>query len=202
MLFFNSMQKQELYQGKKNIGMNDNITEAIRVWQNDVNQLDGLSQMTYVDTRFSLADDLLLYGDKMSMANSLEARVPMLDNDLMAFVEKLPPQFRLRRNIHKYLYRKAVADWVQPEVLQRPKRGFETPMDNWLTRDLQSFAHDLWFSSSAASRTYFNSAFLQKLLVEHASKRVDHRRQIFCLLSFEIWHRIFVDRQSVGELSG
>jgi asparagine synthase (glutamine-hydrolysing) len=188
---FSHKQKAHLY-NQDWLPRLDQTTSAIRVWQHEVAHLDGLAQMMYVDARFSLSDDLLLYGDKMSMAVSLEARVPMLDLELMSFIERLPSQMRLKGCTHKYLYRKAISAWLPLEVLRRPKRGFDTPMDKWLAGDLQSYARALWFASDSASRIYFNMVYLDQLLHEHASGRVDHRRQIYSLLSFEIWHRLFV----------
>ncbi len=178
------------------------IEAPIRAWQEEVAFLDGVSQMTYVDARLSLADDFLLYGDKMSMAHSLEARVPMLDLELMAFAERLPPEMRLRGRTHKYLYRKAVAAWLPQDVLRRPKMGFETPMDKWLRGDLASYAKDMLFSAGSLSREYFRPDYVERMLAEHVSGRSDHQRQLFLLLSLELWHRLFVQKMSVAELSG
>ncbi len=184
------------------ISTESELVNSVQMWQRDVAHLDGLSQMMYVDSRFSLSDDLLLYGDKMSMAVSLEARVPMLDLDLMAFVEGLPSHWRLHGRTHKYLYRKAIAAWLPQDVLQRPKRGFDTPMDKWLGKNLQDYLRQLWFGADSACKFYFNLSYLEKLLVEHASGRFDHRRQLFSLISFELWHRIFVNQQSPESLAG
>lgn len=197
---FTPAQKILLY-NKFKIGQTYKASDSVRVWQRDVSHLDGLAQMMYVDARFSLSDDLLLYGDKMAMAVSLEARVPMLDLELMRFVESLPSNMRLRGRTHKYLYRKSISTWLPSEIIRSPKRGFDTPMDQWLARDLQSYARSLWFSSESASRSFFNLNYLERLLQEHASRRIDNRRQIFCLLSLEIWHRIFIKQQFVEDLS-
>jgi len=132
---------------------------------------------------------------------SLEARVPMLDLELMAFVEALPSHLKLRGRTHKYLYRQAVAAWLPADVLQRPKRGFETPMDQWLGRDLRSYVHDLCLGAGAACRDYFSAPYVARLLDEHARGRADHRRQLFSLVSFELWYRLFVRRQSLEGLA-
>jgi asparagine synthase (glutamine-hydrolysing) len=195
---FNSAGQAALRNGRAGVARPE---DAVRIWQRDVDNLPGLAQMLYVDSRLSLADDLLLYGDKMSMAVSLEARVPMLDLDLMAFVERLPPALKLRHGVHKWLFRRAVAAWVPPEVLRRPKRGFETPMDRWLGTSLQGYVRDLWFSSDSAARRFFHVPYLEQLLGEHAAGRRDNRRQIFSLISFELWHRLFIDRQSPESLA-
>lgn len=196
---FSEAQKGELYAADRTAA---DVAAVVGAWQRDVADLDGLAQMTYVDARLSLPDDLLLYGDKMSMAVSLEARVPMLDVELMAFVESLPSDLRLRGRTHKYLYRKAVAGWLPPDVLARPKRGFETPMDRWLGRDFQEYARELWFTPQSLCGERFKRDYLERLLSEHASGRADHQRQLFLLLSLEIWQRLFIKGDSVGELTG
>ncbi len=196
---FGASQKNQLYRQRSSFS-SGLIVEAVQKWQNEVSHLDSLAQMMYVDTRFSLPDDLLLYCDKMSMAVSLEARVPMLDLELMKFVENLPSHFRLKKLNHKYLYRKAIAAWIPQEVLKRPKRGFDTPMDRWLKGDLQQYTRKLCFSSEAACRNYFNLDYIDQLLKEHASGHADFRRQIFCLLSFELWHRLFIDEQEIDDI--
>src|SRR5207245_8294673 len=93
--------------------------ESLRRLQSDVEDLDPLTQMLYIDTRASLPDDLLMVGDKTSMANSLEARVPFLDHRLVEFIETLPPTLKLRHFQGKYLHKKAVRKWLPRRVVYR-----------------------------------------------------------------------------------
>ncbi|HET9130282.1 MAG TPA: asparagine synthase C-terminal domain-containing protein, partial [Terriglobia bacterium] len=105
---------------------------ALRELQKEVSTLDALTQMLYLDTRTNLPDDLLMVGDKTSMANSLEARVPLLDFRIVEFVESLPPNLRLRPLCAKYLHKKAIEKWLPNEVVYRQKKGFINPVDKWL----------------------------------------------------------------------
>jgi len=194
---FSEEQKRLLYGGGPD---GPDVTEPIRAWQREVAHLDGVSQMTYVDTRLSLPDDFLLYGDKMSMAHSLEARVPMLDLELVAFAESLPSDLRLKGRTHKYLYRKAVAGLLPADVLARPKMGFETPIDAWLRQDLESYARELLFAPDSLSAAHFDVKYLERLLAGHVAGRADHRRQLFLLLSLELWQRLFLKGVPVSEL--
>jgi len=104
---------------------------VIDYWRRGIEDLGPFVQMAYVDTRLSLSDDLLTYGDKMLMAASVEARVPFLGIDYMRLVEKLPPGLSIRGRTHKYIHKKAIAKWLPPDVIGRRKRGFETPVDRW-----------------------------------------------------------------------
>lgn len=171
----------------------DPITQR---WHNDVGHLDGLTQMTYMDARLSLADNLLLYGDKMSMAVSLEARVPLLDLDLMHFVERIPPHFKIRGRTRKYILRKAVSKWVPREVLERKKIPFQSPIDAWLRRDMTAQVKDLLLSEDAACAQYFRPDAVRRMIDDHLSGREDFWRLLLALIVFELWHRQFIDASS------
>jgi len=176
---------------------NFDIREPIAYFQRDVSHLDTLAQLLYVDTRTSLPDDLLLYGDKMSMANSLEARVPLLDVDLVNFIESLPTDLKLRGLTGKYIHRKACERWLPESVIKRPKKGFETPVDVWFQRSLDGFVRDAVLAPGSACSRYFETGFIVNLLDEHRARKRDHRRRIYALLSFELWHRRFIDQAVV-----
>jgi asparagine synthase (glutamine-hydrolysing) len=167
-------------------------TEPIRFWQQDVEHLDGLSQLLYIDTRLSLPDDLLFYGDKLAMANSLEARVPMLDVELLEFVESLPPALKLRGMTGKYAHKKAARRWLPESIVHRRKKGFATPVDGWFQNELDHYVRSTLLGPHAACRSYFQPGAIETLLREHRQGRRDHRRRIFALLSFELWHHRFL----------
>ena len=165
---------------------------VIDYWRRDVQELDPLVQMTYVDARLWLSDDLLTYGDKMSMAASVEARVPFLDVDYMRVVEALPAHLRIRGRTQKYIHKKVIAKWLPQEVIQRPKRGFDTPIDRWFRSELSGFVRDTLLGQDAACPQFFHRQAIDELLGEHISGRQDNRRQLFSLLVFELWHRQFI----------
>lgn len=169
-----------------------NTNESVALWQSDVNHLDGLDQMTYIDSRFSLADNLLLYGDKMSMAASIEARVPFLDLELMKFVESIPSNFKIKGFTQKYILKKAVSKWIPKDVIKRKKIGFTTPVDSWFRKDLWDSMNEQLLSSDAACRYYFKPDTIKAMLNDHKIGRHDYKRQLFSLLTFEIWHEIFL----------
>jgi len=166
--------------------------EPLRGLQGEVAHLDSLAQLLYLDTRLSLPDDLLLYGDKMAMANSLEARVPLLDRELVEFVESLPVSLKMRGFTGKYVHKRAAERWLPRATIHRRKKGFTTPVDVWFQKELDGFARDTLLSPGSACRDLFEPLFVEQLLVEHRDRRHDHRRRIFALLSFELWHRRFL----------
>jgi asparagine synthase (glutamine-hydrolysing) len=165
---------------------------SIALWQRDVGALDDLSKMLYVDARTSLADNLLLYGDKMAMAVSLEARVPFLDLELMALAESLPAAMKIRGRNQKRILKKAMEGWLPPRLVNRKKIGFTTPIDQWLRTDLRTQVEERLLSEGSACREYFDPDTVRGMVLDHTQGRHDHKRSLFTLLTFEIWHDLFI----------
>ena len=182
--------KERLY--KRGCRPEDATGDVAALWQPDVAGLDGLSQMLYVDARLPLSDNLLLYGDKLSMAVSLETRVPLLDLELMRFVERIPPGLKIHGLTRKYILRKAVARWVPPEVLDRRKIPFQSPIDRWLRSDLTAHVRDLLLAPGSACSDRFDRATLAAIVDEHVRGRHDHKRLLLSLVVYELWHQQFI----------
>ncbi|MBT6588552.1 MAG: asparagine synthase (glutamine-hydrolyzing) [Rhodospirillaceae bacterium] len=145
--------------------------------------------MMRVDTRMNLADDLLLYGDKTSMARSLEARVPMLDIELVNFVESLPLKYRLALQQSKIVHKKMAAHYLPPAIVQRPKRGFQVPFGEWSRGPWRDYIEDALLAADAPHLDYLDRGALSKLWQDHLSNRRDRSRQIFALLMLALWWR-------------
>ncbi len=153
---------------------------------------DALEQALYLDTRMFLPDCLLLYGDKTSMASSLEQRVPFLDVELMRFVERVPARMRLRGLRRKWLYRRALRGLVPQEALERRKHPFATPYDDWLRTSLGGEVERLYAPGSALS-DLISPGTVTELVGEHRRGRADHKRILYCLLELGHWHRLFIE---------
>jgi asparagine synthase (glutamine-hydrolysing) len=154
---------------------------------------DGMSQMLYVDARTLLADGLLMYGDKLSMAASLEARVPFLDLELMALAESLPARVKIRRGRRKWVLKQALEPWLAPSTRRRRKIGFDVPVDEWFRAELRGPVEERILDPSSACSAFLEPQTLRRMIAEHASGRHDHKRALFALLSFELWHERFVE---------
>jgi asparagine synthase (glutamine-hydrolysing) len=159
----------------------------------DTDATDPLSRMLYVDTKLWLPDDLLARGDKMSMAASLEARVPLLDHKLVEFAASLPPHMKLRGLARKYLLKKVARRWLPSQVVDRKKQGFPMPFSVWFRGRVRPFVRDLLSPGTIQRRGYFNAGYVQKLLDQHEAGTADHGALLWGLLSVELWHRIFLD---------
>lgn len=166
--------------------------QSIQRLQRDVDQLDPLSQMVYIDTRGNLPDDLLMVGDKTAMANSLEARVPFLDYRIVEFAESLPPNFKLRGRTGKYLHKRAVEKWLTKSMVYQKKKGFANPVNRWLQTHMLGFVRECLLSESSGARNYFDRRFIHQLISDHENGVQNYQRHIYLLLSFELWHRRFI----------
>jgi len=164
----------------------------IETWRRRVDHLDPLGQMLYVDSRVWLADDLLLYGDKLSMAHGLEVRVPFLDRDLMRQVEAFPTRYRVGLRRPKRLHRAALEHRLPAHILARPKQGFDTPVDRWFrTLWLPRLPEWLW-GRDAFLPSILHPEGVQRIVAEHRDGVRDHQRRLYTLLALEFWGRRFL----------
>lgn len=140
--------------------------------------LTPLELMARTDTYTWLADELLLYGDKMCMAHSVEMRVPFLDNEVVDLVERMPGSIRLRRQ-HKYILKKIALKYLPAEIVYRPKRGFTLPILKWLKKELQNPLRGWLTNTQHPVHEFINPTFIAKLLDMYArGKEKDHRKAI------------------------
>lgn len=159
---------------------------------------DLVNRMLYVDTKTWLPDDLLLKADKMTMANSIELRVPLLDHRLLEFAASLPGNYKVRGLTKKYIARKVLRNRVPKEVLNRKKAGFPIPYDSWLRTDLKDWLHSLLLDHKTVSRGYFKKDAVEKLLSEEL-RTGNYSKEVFSLAILELWHRSFFGTSSAAE---
>ena len=162
-----------------------------------VGDADFLHQMLYLDTKIFMTSLNLTYNDKMSMASSVEVRVPFLDRELAEFVAwKVPPRLKLKGSLRpttKYILRRAMRDILPPEVLRQPKAGFAAPVDYWLAHDLKEMVDDLLSESQIRKRGMFRPEAVRRFVDEHASGRQDWSMQLWQFLTLETWMQVFLD---------
>jgi len=158
----------------------------------DVSGRPLLDQALYLDTRMFLPDGILVCNDKMSMAASLELRVPFLDVELMRFVERIPARVRVRPRAGKRLHRMAMDRLLPAGIADRPKHGFSTPYDDWLRSSLGEEVERRYARDEALGELVAPPA-VARLVDEHRRGRTDHKGILFCLLELSQWHRAFIE---------
>ena len=155
---------------------------------------DYVSTLQHIDLATYLPGDILAKVDAMSMAVSLESRVPLLDHRLMEFLATVPSTFKLRNGRGKYLLQRAMAQDLPGEILTRRKMGFGVPLGAWFRRELRDMARDVLLGAPARERGLFRPSEVESLLATHDSGRRDCSARLWSLICFELWMRQWADR--------
>ena len=144
--------------------------------------------------------ELLMKQDQMSMAASIESRVPFLDDRLVEHVAAIPGDVKLPGWQTKVMLRAAVQDLIPPEILTRPKMGFPVPIGRWFREGFAPIVDEFVLGPRAEARGYFHRVALQRMVTEHRSRRGDHADALWLLVNLEIWLRIFCDGEAPGDV--
>jgi asparagine synthase (glutamine-hydrolysing) len=153
---------------------------------------DPLGRMLYVDTRFYLPGDMLVKVDRMSMATSLEARVPFLDHRLVEYAAKIPSRVKFPGGKKKYLLKKGLEPLLDHDLLYRKKAGFNVPKNQWLRSELRELVGDTLAPQRLQRHGLLDPAVVERLLGEHQKRRADHSFAIWSVLIFQLWYDRFV----------
>lgn len=159
-----------------------------------------LNRMLYLDTKLWLPDYLLLRGDKLTMAQSIESRVPLLDHKVVEFAAQLPPHLKLKGLTRKYLLKKIGANLLPPQIVSRTKKGFPIPIGQWFRHEARSFIFDLLSPSIVKRRALFDHNVVAQLLKEHDSGFANHSMLLWGLAGVELWHRVFIDSKTDSKI--
>ena len=193
---FTGLNRQLLYtdEFRKQLGTNGGVIAEFRAYAEIVNTGEPLDQLLLIDSKTYLPGDILTKVDRMSMAVSLEARVPLLDHKLIEFVMRIPASMKMSGLETKYIFKKAVNDLVPQEILNRPKQGFGMPIQKWINEQLRERIRDTLHGLRARQRGYVNPHYLNVLLDEHERGRRDHSYALWSLFMLELWHQTFEDQ--------
>jgi len=156
---------------------------------------DLIDKISYTDITTYLPEDLLVKMDIAGMANSLEARSPFLDHQLIEFTASIPSNWKLKGITTKYILKKTFEDFLPKEILQRGKQGFGLPIGKWLRDDLNEFVKSILFSEKAQRRKCFNWQNIKILVNRHLEGKEDHGYRLWALVVLELWHKIFIDKE-------
>jgi asparagine synthase (glutamine-hydrolysing) len=159
---------------------------------NRVSEFDDVTKMQYLDIHTWLCGNILMKADKMSMANSLELRVPFIDVKVFEIASKIPTKYKITHSTTKYVLREAMKDIVPPEITYRKKLGFPVPIRYWLKKDFYKWAKELICDSRVDH--WINKDFVLFMLNEHKEGRIDYSRQLWTVLIFMLWHQIYMER--------
>ena len=192
---FTRLNKRALYtpEFRARLG-EDAAASRYRDYAARVNTGDAVDPLLYLDSKTYLPGDILTKVDRMTMATSLEARVPLLDHKLIEFVTRIPASLKMKGLETKYIFKRAVRGLVPAEILDRPKQGFGVPIQQWINQQLRERVHGTLTEARTEQRGYVEPAYVRLLLDEHERGRRDHSAELWTLFMLELWHRNFADR--------
>ncbi len=167
-------------------------TEITKPFYDKVKDADAVTKMQYLDLHLWMTGDILLKADKMSMANSLELRVPFLDKEVMAVAERIPTKYRVTDENTKFAMRKAALKAAPPQTANKKKLGFPVPIRVWLKEDKYYGIVKDCFTSPAAEH-FFNTDMLVKLLDDHKCGKYDNSRKIWTVFIFLVWYKVYFE---------
>jgi asparagine synthase (glutamine-hydrolysing) len=193
MVFQTDSQRHRLYRPEFLAAVADQTIRVLReVLETD--QPDRLTAQTRSDIRFYLAEDILPKVDIMSMATSLEARVPYLDNDLLDLALAIPGHMKMRGANRKYILKKAFAGRLPADILARGKEGFSMPMKNWLNLEWNGLMHELLCADNLRNDGFFKPETVAQLMAEHESTHHNHSHLLWALMVYQLWKQRFQAR--------
>jgi asparagine synthase (glutamine-hydrolysing) len=199
MIFMTDAFRSNLYQPDFQHAINGSLSVQafLEAQFEQARNLDFIAQSQYADLKTYLVDDILVKVDRMSMAASLEARVPLLDHRLIEFALNLPDPMRIRFRRTKVIFRKAMQGILPPEIIEKHKQGFSIPIKHWLRGPLKPMMIDLLSPDIIRRRGYFNPNTVNLWVNEHLKGTVNHSHRLWSLMILELWHRKIYDHTTV-----
>lgn len=195
MIFMSDEERRAVYHPDWRASLpGDPVAEVLESHFRKVAHLDPLAQQQYVDLKTYLADGILTKVDRMSMAASLEARVPLLDHRLVEFALSLPASLKLRGGQTKVLLRRAMRGHLPEDILRRSKQGFSIPLKHWLCGPLRELMLDLLSANGLGRWGGFDLETVSRWVSEHLTGRANHSHRLWALMVFAMWHQQVYDR--------
>ncbi|MDO5292549.1 MAG: asparagine synthase (glutamine-hydrolyzing) [bacterium] len=182
-------------------GSNKTPQQVLSRYYDDVKHLNDVEKMQYIDINCWLPGDILLKADKMSMAHSLESRVPFLDKEVFNLAHGIPLNSKIKAHKTKALFRDIAEKYLPEEVAEKKKLGFPVPIRVWLKED-DIYNKVMETFTSETAKEYFNTDYLCKLLVDHKADKFDNSRRIWTVYMFLVWHGVYFEEQEMENAVG
>lgn len=193
---FNGPKKKYLYSREMRASLNGEFAageKLFRAYASGSGLHDPIARLLYLDSKTYLPGDILTKVDRMTMASSIEARVPLLDHELIEFVATMPSNLKMKGSETKYILKKTMEGTVPNEILYREKQGFGVPIGEWINDQLRERINDDLADKRTVDRGYFESSYITTLLKEHSTGRRDHSNALWMLWMLELWFRRYID---------
>lgn len=192
-VFINELEKNELYSKEfMNLINGFSFFDLIKPHLKISNNLDEINRELYLDLKTYLVDDILVKVDRMSMATSLEARIPLLDHEFVEWAMSIKGSLKLRKFTSKYLLKNSMQKYLPKDIIYRRKEGFSIPIKNWLRNELRELMEGTLNKKTIIADGLFNYSYIEKLKYEHLSGKFDHSHKLWALIIFHLWKKQFI----------
>ncbi|HLP62809.1 MAG TPA: asparagine synthase (glutamine-hydrolyzing) [Candidatus Deferrimicrobium sp.] len=194
MIYLSNLQKQHLYTPaflQQDFLQPLPLREPFAGHFENSRRYEGINRDLYLDLKTYMADDILVKVDRMSMASSLEVRVPLLDYKIVEFAFSLPSSFKVRGPITKWFFKKAMEGILPNEIIYRQKEGFSIPIKTWLRTELKDLMLEYLSEKRVKELGLFNYAYIKQMIEEHLSGKRDHAHRLWALINFNLWRERF-----------
>jgi asparagine synthase (glutamine-hydrolysing) len=200
-LRFTQTAKQQLFtaSARREIEDYDSLAKILTLF-NSENVDHVVDRMLYTDLMTRIPDHLLVTVDRMAMAHSLEARSPLVDYKVVEYAASIPGDLKLKGNQLKYVLRKIAARYLPAELIHRRKQGFGFPLAMWMRTELRDFVRNLFARSRFIEAGLFERRYVEQLIEEHLSGKVDHNYRLWLLINLEVWYRLNVEGVSIESM--
>ncbi|AYK07231.1 asparagine synthase (glutamine-hydrolyzing) [Brevibacillus laterosporus] len=193
MIFSEEIKEKVVMENIKHAGHYKSPLDITQKIYQRVQGYDDVTKMQYLDIHTWLRGNILMKADKMTMANSLELRVPFIDPKVFEFAATIPTKYKIAEGTTKHVLREAMKDFLPPEIKTRPKLGFPVPTRHWLKNEFYKWAKELIFEAKVDH--LINKAYVLYMLDEHKEGHGDYSRKIWTILIFMLWHQIFIEQK-------
>ncbi|MFQ6082106.1 MAG: asparagine synthase (glutamine-hydrolyzing) [Candidatus Aminicenantia bacterium] len=190
---YNPLEKEKLFSKELKSLINEDPFSPVFFHLKNHQPNNMLDRLGYLDIKLYLQDDLLVKVDRMSMANSLEIRVPFLDHTFVEFATSIPHYLKLKGLTTKYILKKTMRPFLPAEILDRKKIGFDIPLGVWIKNELKDFVLDILSKENLKKHCFFNYSYIEKILKEHFSGAHNHRQLLWPLIIFQFWYNRYID---------
>ena len=167
-----------------------------RQFYNKADTEDQLSRILYTDIKTYLPGDILVKVDRMSMANSLETRAPLLDYRVVEYAATIPSRLKLSESETKHIFKKSLESLLTEDILYRKKMGFSVPLANWLRQEIKAIAEKFLFANNAGIGNYFQMNVIRDLWDKHQGGKYDFSQELWSLLVFELWWQRYIEQSA------
>jgi len=190
---YSPAEKKELFTVDLLGKVNQDLFAPISFHLSNCSAEETINRLGYLDLKLYLQDDLLVKADRMSMANSLEIRVPFLDHTFVEYAATIPSSLKLKGLTTKHILKKAMTPYLPPEIVNRRKIGFDIPLGVWIRNELKDFVAEVLSPTNLNKHKFFNQSFIEKLLKEHFQGAHNHRQLLWPLIIFQFWYNQYME---------